>query len=111
MPIDELVEFQRRHKADQEARGSISNVFKDEANSPACAVRLYQRLRELKPDFFHSSNGEAYMFTRSGGTVLKASALDAKLKAAANRLGFNTAGNLVTLAASGRGDGDVARRV
>ena len=88
--VDELVRLQSKSKASQSSIGEVNNAYADAGNSVACPVALFNRLRRLKPSHFATENGRAFFFTCSSGHVLLKTAVEALLKAAAKRLGFDS---------------------
>ena len=68
------------------------NIYEDENHSPTCAVALYNRLRQIRPDAFDVSHGEEYLFTLDDGSVVKPEPLVVLLKDAAVRIGFDPEG-------------------
>jgi hypothetical protein len=99
---DELVQFQPFSKADQDGSGAVTNVYADANDSPACTVRLYNRLRALDPGFFSKENGDAFLFTLANGQVMGYGPQEKLLRGGAERLGFNPMGiSLHSLRAGG----------
>ena len=91
-PVDELLEYQRSGKADQEERGAINNVYADEEGSSGCTVKLYNQVRAMNPAYFAPENDKKFLFTMSDGSLLKTGPLEKLLKDGAERLGFNRDG-------------------